>query len=474
MAGHRRVGLLLLAWVGLVTIAGCVGPWTGSVGPRWTAMSLDPADWAEHAANPVFGQAIGGPKAYYPCVIYDESRFSGHGTSALYKMWYGASGGQTALAVSEDGLAWTDLGVVLPAGYHTTVKYNAAGFPGSGPDVSTMRYRAWYWDPAHLYSVNALAYAESPDGENWTNLQPCQNGPVPIVSNGDPWWNRGSYGPCDVLIDPSASNTGTDWVFTLYYDGTTGGDEAIGLAFSADGITWTGYDENGDGKADPVFTGTYIAGDWDHDYTSRATILVEEDGSYAMWYSGGTGAVNHGIGYATSPDGIHWTRSGVNPVFHRDDGVTWRSDRTYCPSVVPVDGGVAMWFAGKGADGYSIGLATLIPEVITVPVDIKPETGENTINLGSKGVLPVAVLGSAALDVSEIDPSSVRLAEAAPLRWHTEDVNADGLPDLFFHFPVPELALDSTSTDATLVGQTTDGTPIAGSDDVTIVPKKKP
>ena len=58
---------------------------------------------------------------------------------------------------------------------------------------------------------------------------------------------------------------------------TTGGDEAIGLGFSSDGITWTGYDADGDGKADPVFNGTYVSGDWDYNYVSRATIIKNAD-----------------------------------------------------------------------------------------------------------------------------------------------------------------------------------------------------
>jgi hypothetical protein len=65
-----------------------------------------------------------------------------------------------------------------------------------------MYYRMWYWDSAVLYSVAAIRYAESPDGAVWSNDQSLQNGAVPIVSGGDPWWNRGSYGPCGILYDP--------------------------------------------------------------------------------------------------------------------------------------------------------------------------------------------------------------------------------------------------------------------------------
>jgi hypothetical protein len=59
---------------------------------------------------------------------------------------------------------------------------------------------------------------------------------------------------------------------------------------------------------------------------------------------------------------------------------------------------------------------------ITVPVDIKPTSCWNPFNIGGKGVLPVAILGTEDLDVTHIDPASIRLAGVAPLRWAEEDV----------------------------------------------------
>jgi hypothetical protein len=392
-------------------------------------------------------------------------------------MWYGTSGSQTGLATSDDGITWTDQGVVMTDGYHATVKYYPGGFAGANsgenPSASTMYYRLWYWDPSHLYDVAAIAYTESPNGVNWYNDQPVQNGAVPIVSGGDPWWNRGSYGPCDVLYNPSASNTGTDWTFSMYYDGTTGGDEAIGLGFSSDGITWTGYDADGNGKADPVFSGTYFSGDWDYNYVSRATIIRNADDDYEMWYSGGVGAMNHGIGYATSSDGIHWTRDADNPIFHKDDGVAWRDSRTYCPAVLKDGSSYKMWFAGRGS-AYSIGYATAVPPVLEVDLDIKPGSDPNSINLGSKGVVPVAVLTTDDFDAGTVDPVTVLFAGASPVRRTMEDVDGDGDLDLLFHLKTQELVdLNESSTEAILTGTTFGGHDVEGTDTVDIVPKDK-
>ena len=65
---------------------------------------------------------------------------------------------------------------------------------------------------------------------------------------------------------------------------------------------------------------------------------------------------------------------------------------------------------------------TPIGENILVPVDIKPQSCPNPLNVNDNGVLPVAILGTEDFDVTKVDPASVRLEEVAPLRWALEDV----------------------------------------------------
>jgi PKD repeat protein len=60
-----------------------------------------------------------------------------------------------------------------------------------------------------------------------------------------------------------------------------------------------------------------------------------------------------------------------------------------------------------------------------VAIDIKPQSCPNPLNTRDTGVLPVAILGGEDLDVTQIDPASVRLEHlgaVAPLRWALEDV----------------------------------------------------
>ena len=108
-----------------------------------------------------------------------------------------------------------------------------------------------------------------------------------------------------------------------------------------------------------------------------------------------------------------------------------------------------------------------------VPIDIKPGSDPNSINLKSKGVVPVAVLTTEEFDASSVDPATVTFAGASPVRWVMEDVDGDGDVDLVLHFRTQDLELDATSTEATLTGSTYDGQDIQGTDAVRIVPGSK-
>lgn len=82
--------------------------------------------------------------------------------------------------------------------------------------------------------------------------------------------------------------------------------------------------------------------------------------------------------------------------------------------------------SGNGHHADLVGDATLIPADLPlgspVEIDIKPASCPNPLNLNSKGVLPVAILGTENFDVTQVDPASVLLEGVAPLRWDLEDV----------------------------------------------------
>gem|GEM_PF-5418856 len=338
----RKV-LSILFVVALVASLGLV---TGVV-----AASQATTDWVEHGDNPVFDPT---ERAYYPSIVKE---------GGVYYMWYDAP--DLRMTTSADGITW-QVGVAtsgLANARHSVVKKIEG------------EYRIWYWDSAKLYTIEAIRTASSADGVTWTDDQPIQQVGATVITGVWPDLNRGSYGPGDVLYDSDGAisivapvDAASVWAnkYVMYYDGTTGGREDVFLAVSADGITWHGYQ---DGVAPVLAQGG--SGEWDATHVAAGTVMRENASSYHMWYSGGDGKLDHGVGYAHSTDGISWTRDSANPIFHKDDGVAWRIQRTYTPVVI----GNEMWFTGQDAsNNYAIGYATGV-SAPAVPDCIETATG---------------------------------------------------------------------------------------------------
>jgi hypothetical protein len=109
-----------------------------------------------------------------------------------------------------------------------------------------------------------------------------------------------------------------------------------------------------------------------------------------------------------------------------------------------------------------------------VCLDIKPDSDVNKINLKSKGVIPVALLGSSRLDVNDIDPATVTFGpgaapEAHKVLIHYEDVNMDGEMDAVFHFRTQEAGLLPGDIDACIDWQDWNGNAYSCCDSVTVM-----
>jgi hypothetical protein len=130
---------------------------------------------------------------------------------------------------------------------------------------------------------------------------------------------------------------------------------------------------------------------------------------------------------------------------------------------------------------------------VPVAIDVKPGACPNPVNASSRGVLPVAILGTAAFDVTRIDPASVRLEAAAPLRSHHQDVatpgecpreartctegGPDGALDLVLHFDIQALGVldvpNGTRVPLRLSGTLKDGTTTIEGTDIVVVRRKR-
>lgn len=117
---------------------------------------------------------------------------------------------------------------------------------------------------------------------------------------------------------------------------------------------------------------------------------------------------------------------------------------------------------------------------ITVAIDVKPGSFPNSINTNSRGVAPVAILGSETFDVTTVDVTTLQFGPAGatpahdltdPVTYaeHLQDVNGDGFTDLVSHYRQKETGLVFGDTAACIIGGTTGGVNIEGCDSVNIV-----
>src|SRR5438094_1757401 len=88
----------------------------------------------------------------------------------------------------------------------------------------------------------------------------------------------------------------------------------------------------------------------------RNPTVVHDGTGYHMWYAG-NGPLAIQIGYATSPDGLVWTKVGNGPNFMGHQ--SWDSGATSTPFVLKVGPTFVLYFSGHpGNFAYSIGRAT--------------------------------------------------------------------------------------------------------------------
>jgi predicted GH43/DUF377 family glycosyl hydrolase len=139
------------------------------------------------------------------------------------------------------------------------------------------------------------------------------------------------------------------------------GSEIDTTSYPAEMTDFTSYEKN------PVFKGTG-ANTWDQMIRERGCI-IREDGLYHLWYTGyrELGKEMH-LGYATSSDGLKWTRYKDNPIF--DSG--WVEDMT----VVKSEKTYYMFAEGRGDTAHMLTSIDRIHWKEHGPIDIRYTNGK--------------------------------------------------------------------------------------------------
>jgi beta-1,2-mannobiose phosphorylase / 1,2-beta-oligomannan phosphorylase len=123
--------------------------------------------------------------------------------------------------------------------------------------------------------------------------------------------------------------------------------QSIAITESPDGIHW---------KPPEIVLGPKRETGWEDDI-NRPVVVHREDG-YHMWYTGQAKGKSS-IGYATSADGVTWTRKSDRPVLTSE--ALWESVAAMCPHVMwePTEHLWRMWYsAGEQYEPNAIGYAT--------------------------------------------------------------------------------------------------------------------
>ena len=155
----------------------------------------------------------------------------------------------------------------------------------------------------------------------------------------------------------------------------------------------------------------------------------------------------------------------------------WRLDASF--SAPPV--GIEQVIVRSGDGGDISGLATdrtvRFDNAMEVGVDVQPGADLGCLNSDGNGVIPVALLGGAEFDVTEIEISklefagtSVRLRGNGQHQCSTEHVNGDSHLDLACHFYDDPDAWRPGAGKAQVTGELLDSTPFYGEDSICIRP----
>ena len=252
----------------------------------------------------------------------------------------------------------------------------------------------------------------------------------PVFSGVSGAWSNNVFDVC-VLFNTDSSR------YEMWFDACPGPSSdpswrpySIGFAVSKDGINWT--------MPSPSPVLTLDAGKWDN-YTAESPEVIRENGQYKMWYISWVNSTSSQyLGYATSPDGVHWTKYSGNPVFGPGTA-TWEAGGPSEVSIIPFQGGYKMWYTGLTANfaASAIGYATSVDGV-----NWKRDTVHSPVlNAGASGQWDDAGVGIS--DVLGIG-DSLYMWYTSGVKWTGLAVSKDGITNWKKYPSNPVLGLGVT------------------------------
>ncbi|MBI3596887.1 MAG: fibronectin type III domain-containing protein [Nitrospirae bacterium] len=327
--------------------------------------------WSRDSGNPVVVLGNGGVGEWDGINILYDTVINDSGT---YKMWYGGYDGnywRIGYATSADGITWTKntTGSGCPTNQNgnknscvmdvgSGTDWDAGVIQGGGvfPDAVIKEggvYKMWY--AGYDGAAWRIGYATSADGITWTKNagNACGvttgNGCVLDVGTGSDW--DASYVTALTVLKVGGT-------YKMWYTGSDGVNTRVGYATSSDGVAWT----KNPGNTCGITTGNGCvmdigqSGDFDDVYAYNPQVVLVNS-QYLMFYSGYDTFWQ--IGYATSNDGVTWTKSFGNPVLTVGAAGLWDQSSVLSGAVLQEGNNYKMWYGGlSGGNWDGIGYAT--------------------------------------------------------------------------------------------------------------------
>jgi predicted GH43/DUF377 family glycosyl hydrolase len=198
-------------------------------------------------------------------------------------------------------------------------------------------YRMYFsWRPK-----KSIALSESKDGIHWSE-------PIVVLSPRDTeqGWEDDLNRPVVVKRDGKYHM----WYTGQFKPGAVDGKSWVFYATSDDGLQWDRV------SLEPVISAEE---EWEKVAVMCPHVIWDQqDRLFKMWYSGGEQYEPNAIGYATSPDGLQWTKLNNNPIFYADPASEWEQHKAAGCQVFFHDGWYVMFYIGYHNEHYAqIGLA---------------------------------------------------------------------------------------------------------------------
>jgi len=419
------------------------------------------------------------------------------GTSTGSRKYYYIDGSNGAILKSIDVSSWghSAYGAVIDA-------YGilwCSGNPGPDIRIDPSTDTVTTWSAEHFVYGIGLDYLDHLFCSGWTSRYLSR---VDITTGiVDPSWPQ-YKSELDYARGLVCTSDNDVWVAETHYYGrvhrydNAGNHKAAidigsatGVAVDAAGKVWAcnlndEYIKRIDPATDTVDLSKRIIGSGGHYSYSDMTGII----SRTITTKIGTWTVDHDSGSTGTPWGtVSWYSSeptGTSVTVKArssDDGSTWSAweaagngvDLSATPDgqYIQIEATLQITSGDVSPILYDL---TIEPAIIAVDIDIKPGSFPNSINLGNNGVIPVAVLTTDDFDATTVMPTTVGFGpwDASAVHWAVEDVDGDGDIDMIFHFKTQETGISEGDTEASLIGWTTGGIRICGTDSVRIVPPK--